>query len=145
MMTWYSRNPPVLCHCPQKTSDILPSLDAPIGPPVPSATHPLSALLAGPGLCPPLGCLCLQLLLSRMVVLNKVVLPRGHVAISGNIFGCHNLGVAGKGGCHGHLVCGGHPATHRTCPHHDKRSPVSTVPHLRDLGLEGSSLPLSPP
>lgn len=80
---------------------------------MPSAAHPLSALLTGPGLRPPPGSLCLQLLLLRMVVLNdRVILtptlpPGGRRAMSGGIFGCHNLGVAGKGGCHRPPVCRG--------------------------------------
>ena len=59
------------------------------------------------------GCLCFVFPLPTMLFSNgqgRVILsssPPGTFAMSGDIFGCLNSGVAGKWGSHQHLVGGG--------------------------------------
>lgn len=109
---------------------------------MPTAAHPLSALLTGPGLRPPPGSLCLRLLLLRTVVLNDRViltptLPSGgRKAMARDIFGCHNLGVAGKGGCHRPLVCRGQGWLLDKLPLTGQPPPQQMVPNINRATFE---------
>lgn len=80
--------------------------------------------------------------LSIWVVLDKEQFypRRGHLAISGDIFLCHNLG----GDCYCHLVDRSmgvtkHPSMHRRAPHNKKKimcPQMSIVLRLRNLVVE---------
>lgn len=156
---------PVLPRCPLKTFEMLPSLGCSYSP-APSLAHPLSTLLipslvsrhtlAHATLVFFSGSLCFVFPLPRMVLSNgrgRVILsssPPGTFAMSGDIVGCLNSGVAGKWGCHQQLGGGGQgcDSTHSSTQDAPLTtriswSQTSTVSRLRDPGLERAPLPFS--